>query len=341
MKRNATEGTIMTQGRRKTRAVGSNVLGGPRAADKQVLDVTVLMGGPSTEREVSLVSGAAVADALERLGHRVTRADITPQDTSALDRPGIDVVFIVLHGAFGESGDVQQLCEQRKLRYTGSPTMASRLSMDKIQSKKTFRLAGLVTPDWAVLEASQSAAQRQEMLAPLALPLVLKPIDGGSSVDIFIVSDESARDAAAETLVAKYGRCMAERFVKGRELTVGILGDEVLPVIEIIPARKFYDYEAKYADGMGTRYNFEHGLSDELVGRIQADALKGYQALGCRDLSRLDFILDDSMTPQVLEINTIPGFTSHSLLPKAAQRVGISFDQLCERIVRMAMGREG
>lgn len=306
---------------------------------RRCLDVTVLMGGPSSERDVSLMSGSAIAGGLERIGHRVTRADISPADASALDRPGIDVVFIALHGDFGESGEVQALCEARGLRYTGCPPRASELAMDKAAAKQIFRRVGLATPDWMIIEDFHSPAQKRKWLAEIPLPVVVKPVDGGSSVDIAIARDESRRDLAVELLLDKYGRAMIERFVPGREMTVGVLGDRALPLLEVIPAREFYDHTAKYADDAGTRYVFDHGLPAPTVARLQDDAMTAFRALGCRDLARVDFILDAGGTPQVLEINTIPGFTSHSLLPMAAAKVGIGFDELVGRIVDMAMER--
>jgi D-alanine-D-alanine ligase len=305
----------------------------------RTLDLTVLMGGPSSEREVSLVSGAAVADALERCGHKVTRCDISPQDTSALDRRGIDAVFIALHGAFGESGEVQSLCESRGLKYTGCGPNASELAMDKSASKRQFLRAGLCTPPWEIIDERNEPAAVRAKLDNIPLPAVLKPIDGGSSVDITIAKDAATRDAAAKALLAKYGRLMCEKFVKGIEVTIGILGQHALPVIQVIPAHEFYDYAAKYADDAGTRYVFEHGLSDSTVARLQQAALLAHQCLGCRDMSRVDFILDDAGSAHVLEVNTIPGFTSHSLLPKAAAKAGITFEQLVDRIVGMAMQR--
>lgn len=313
--------------------------GGPSRKATKVLDVTVLMGGPSTEREVSIVSGSAVADALERLGHKVARCDITPQDTSALDRQGADVVFIAMHGKFGESGEVQELCEQRGLRYTGCGPVASRLGIDKAASKAAWRKAGIVTADWAIIEKSHTPALRAKLLSTLPLPVVVKPFDGGSSVDLTIARDAASRDAAIDDLLAKYGLAMVEQFIQGRELTVGIIGEMVLPIIHIVPAREFYDFTAKYADDAGTEYRFDHGLGDALAHKIQQAALAAYQCLGGRDMSRVDFILDSRGVPYVLEINTIPGFTSHSLLPKAAAKAGVSFDQLVERIVMMAMQR--
>lgn len=303
------------------------------------LDVTVLMGGPSGERDISLITGGAVAAALERAGHTVTRADISPSDASALDREGLDVVFIALHGAFGESGEVQTLCENHGLRYTGSGPRASKLGMDKAATKQIVKRAGLTTPDWMIVESYHAPAVYQEWLEELPLPVVIKPVDGGSSVDVVIASDAGARDAAMQDLMEKYGRVMLERFVAGRELTVGILGKSSLPVLEVVPAGAFYDKAAKYDDDSGTQYVFDHGLDDELCKRVQDAALIAHRVLECRDMSRVDFILDADNVPQVLEINTIPGFTSHSLLPMAAGRVGISFEELVDRIVMMAMSR--
>jgi len=302
------------------------------------LNVTVLMGGPSTERDVSLLSGEAVAAALERVGHTVSREDITPQYTGALDLPDIDVVFIALHGEFGESGQVQELCEARGLPYIGSAPRASEMAMDKAAAKQIFRRAGLNTPDWMVIEESHAPAKVAKWLAELPPPVVVKPVNGGSSVDITIARDDAQRDAALDEVIDRYARAMVERFVGGRELTVGLLDGHVLPVLEIIPPETFYDKDAKYTD-CGTRYVFDHGLDEATVAAVQDAAARAHQALNCRDLSRVDLILDPDNVPHVLEVNTIPGFTSHSLLPMAAAKVGISFEQLVDGIVAMAAAR--
>lgn len=296
------------------------------------MDITVLMGGPSSERDVSMQSGEAIAAALERLGHRVTRADISPEDPSTLDRRGIETVFIALHGVFGESGEVQALCERRGLRYTGSAVRASSLAIDKDATKRACKAAGVLTPDWQLIEGEPPA----ELLAP---PVVLKPVDGGSSVDVTIAHAAAQRDAALRDLLSRYGRALVEQYVRGREFTVGILGDQALPVLEIIPRSAYYDKHAKYDDDAGTTYSFEHGLSERTVAELQAAALASHRAIGCRDMSRVDFIVDAAERGYMLEINTIPGFTSHSLLPKAAARAGISFDELVERLVKMSLER--
>jgi len=303
------------------------------------LDITVLMGGPSSERDVSLVSGQAIARGLARRGHRITPADISPQDASALDRRGIDVVFIALHGSFGESGEVQELCEQRGLRYTGCEAQASRLAMHKPASKTIFRQVGLLTPEWIEVDRDCFGTAGRGRIDSLGLPVVVKPIDGGSSIDLTIPRTFSQRDGDIKRLIDKYGCAMVERFIPGRELTVGILGDNPLPIIEIIPSREFYDYTAKYADGSGTRYEFELDLPVSTMEAIQSSAMLAHRVLGCRDMSRVDFILSDDGQLYVLEVNTIPGFTSHSLLPMAGRRASIEFDELVERLVKMALRR--
>ncbi len=305
----------------------------------RAMDITVLMGGPSAEREVSLLSGEAVAGALERLGHSVRREDISPNWISPLKRDGIDVVFIALHGKFGESGEVQHLCESHGLAYTGSGPRASELAMNKAAAKQIFRQGGLGTPDWMIIEEFHPPRVRTDWLKEFGLPVAVKPVNGGSSIDITLARDETARDYAIDELLDKYSRAMVEKLTEGRELTVGILGRRPLPLIEVVPRREFYDYTAKYYDDAGTEYIFDHGLDEELVAAVRAEAMKAHDLLGCRDLSRVDFLLDSDGKPQVLEVNTIPGFTSHSLVPKAAEAAGIGFDQIVDHIVAMAWNR--
>lgn len=313
---------------------------GQRIPTARPLDITVLMGGPSAEREVSIMSGTLISDALERIGHRVTRGDISPSDTSALDRDGVDVVFIALHGRFGESGEVQTLCEKRQLRYTGSGARASELAMDKPAAKQIFRRCGLNTPDWMIIEDFHDPEVLKYWMEEIPPPVVIKPVDGGSSIDIYIARDVTERDRIIEEMLDDYGRVMLEGFVEGRELTVGILADQALPLLEIVPKNEFYDYHAKYSDESGTEYSFDHGLDAGIVEAGRQVALAAHRSLGCRDFSRVDFILDRAGELQVLELNTIPGFTAHSLLPMAAAHAGISFEQIVDRLVQMAMQRD-
>lgn len=336
------QGTTLTEsgtlGRRRPIRVPAVRNRWPSARKTGQLDVTVLMGGPSDEREVSMMSGRAIADALKRLGHHVTPADIAPDNLAALESPGIDVVFIALHGAFGESGEVQDLCRRRGLRYTGSGPEASRLAMDKALSKQAFRRAGLVTPDWVIVDRYHRPDQRARLLSSVPPPVVVKPVDGGSSLDVVVARDGRTRDEALAEQLGRHARVMVERYVQGRELTVSVLGNRVLPVLQVVPAVEFYDYYAKYADDSGTQYVFDHGLGESVVQDVQAAALKCFRALGCRDLGRVDFMLDEAGRAWLLELNTIPGFTGHSLLPMAAEKAGTSFDQMIQALAEMALG---
>lgn len=297
-------------------------------------DITVLLGGPSEEREVSLNSGRAVASALRRCGHRVTTSDISPDDLSALGRSA-DLIFIALHGAFGEDGQLQAILEERRILYVGSKAAASQLAMDKAASKRRFTDCGIPTPAYKVVHA----AQINQAVNCWKLPTVIKPVDQGSSVDTLIARDAFGFQSALERVVRKYGSCLIEEYIKGPELTVGILGEDALPVCEIRTPREFYDYKAKYIENT-TEYLFDLDLPEALLNEVQRLSLEAHRALGCTDFSRVDWMVDQqSGRPYVLEVNTIPGFTDHSLLPKAAKRVGISFDQLCQRIIEMAMAR--
>ena len=297
-------------------------------------DITVLLGGPSEEREVSLNSGRAVASALRRCGHRVTTGDISPDDLSVLGRSA-DLIFIALHGAFGEDGQLQAVLEERRIPYVGSNAAASHLAIDKAASKRRFTDCVIPTPAYKVVHA----AQINQAVNCWKLPTVIKPVDQGSSVDTMIARDAFGFQSALERVVRKYGRCLIEEYIKGPELTVGILGEDALPVCEIRTPREFYDYKAKYIENT-TEYLFDLDLPEALLNEVQRLSLEAHRALGCTDFSRVDWMVDEaSGRPYVLEVNTIPGFTDHSLLPKAAERVGISFDQLCQRIIEMAMAR--
>ncbi len=309
--------------------------GGHTAAKKvEPLDITVLAGGPSAEREVSLVSGAAVHAALLRLGHRAILRDIGPGDLSALDIP-TEFVFIALHGAFGEDGTVQAELDRRRIRYAGSGAAASRLAMDKAAAKERFTAANIPTPPSEVVTSATLAG----LSTRFAAPAVVKPVDSGSSVDTTIARDAAALQAAAQRLVTASGRALIERYIRGPELTVGVLGDMALPVCEIRTRREFYDYQAKYVDD-DTQYLFDLDLPAALTDRVQALSVAAHRALGCEVFSRTDWMVDAATgEPYILEINTIPGFTSHSLVPKAAARIGMDFDRLCQRIIELSLAR--
>jgi len=300
------------------------------------LDITVLAGGVGTEREVSLASGEAVHAALTRMGHRTTLSDIGPADLSALDVP-TDFVFIALHGEFGEDGTVQALLDRRQLAYCGSGAEASRTAMDKVASKRLFEAANIPTPAYEVVTPAACIG----LTARVAAPAVVKPVASGSSVDTIIAHTSERLDEAARVVADKYGQALVERYIRGPELTCGVLGDTALPVCEIRPAGEFYDYHAKYvADD--TQYLFELDLPEVLLERVQRLSLAAHRALGCHAFSRVDWMVDERTSePYALEVNTIPGFTSHSLLPKAASRIGLSFDDLCQRIVELSLNRSG
>jgi len=294
------------------------------------------------------MSGAAVAESLAERGHKVRRGDINAQDLSVLDGDDYQVVFPVLHGTFGEDGQLQEILEERGIRYAGSDAASSRLAMDKYRSKEAFVRAGLETGRAVLIRARGTKDEERrtrvmdeeisEAVGCVALPCVVKPNCQGSSVGVVIARDEqTARRAVVDTL-AQYGDCLVEEFSAGRELTVAILAGEMLPVIEVRTGRGFYDYDAKYVDD-DTQYLFDIDLSEEQLRSVQADAERAFAALGCRDYGRVDMILEESGRDCILEVNTIPGFTSHSLVPKAGARAGITLGEMCERIAGMAMRR--
>lgn len=293
----------------------------------RTLRVAVLLGGFSSEREVSLRSGKAVADALAAAGFPTTRFDVTSERLEGLDSEAVDVAFLALHGRFGEDGGVQAALEARGVLYTGSGVESSRLAMDKVAAKTRFRAAGVPTADWAVVPAAAEA--------PLPLPVVVKPRSEGSSVGVSVVRTEGEYASAVRKAVEHGGEALVERFVSGREMTVGILGERRLPAIEMRPMREFFDYEAKYQDAR-TEYIVDPPLAQAERRAVQEAAWAAHEALGCRGMSRVDVILGPD-GPVVLEVNTIPGLTERSLLPKAARAAGLEFPALCGEILRLAI----
>jgi D-alanine-D-alanine ligase len=294
--------------------------------------VTVLYGGPSAEREVSLVSGKAVIDGLKQAGHEVFGSDVSPTDLSGLDRPA-DVIFPVLHGEFGESGELQEILEQRNLPFVGSGSKASRLGMDKIKTKQAWEQAGLPTPPWRRLEASSPNALEQ-----VGAPCVVKAISSGSSIDVFVCKTLDEAKAACDKIRARHAAALIEKFIQGPELTVGLLEEKPLAPIRIVPKRGFFDFEAKYK-AADTEHRFDTGLPSDVVETCRELARKANEVVGARDLARIDIMLDDQHRPYLLEINTLPGFTPKSLLPEAANHAGVNFTALVDRLVKRAHAR--
>ena len=300
------------------------------------LKVGVLMGGIGQECDISIQSGRCIAEAMEKAGLNVAAADVRPDHLEILDDDGIDVFFLALHGKFGEDGQLQQILEDRCLLYTGSGPAASRLAFDKIASKKAFARAGVATAAAIELNAGTDIRKFQNQLRQLGDKYVIKPIRQGSSIGVTIVSDPDEAAAAAKETLRNFGDCMVENFVPGREVTVGILCGQALPVIEIRPQTGFYNYHAKYLDER-TEFLFDTITDAAVINKIETAAIDCFDALGCRHFARADFILSGEGIPYALEVNTIPGFTSHSLLPKAAAKAGLSMSELCVKIVEAAL----
>ncbi len=306
------------------------------------MKVVVLMGGVSPERNVSLKSGKAVAAALREVGIYDVREVVMEEDLPRKDDvAGADVIFLALHGGSGEDGRVQAALEEMGVVYTGSGPEASRRAMEKVLSKRLFMRAGIPTPPFLLLERGEKGWRGEEMVFDAGHARVVKPVACGSTVGVGILRGRNRfRDEVFGEAFRHDKRVIVEDFVEGRELTVGILGEVTLPVIEIVPEDGFYSYEAKYSSA-STRYVVDVDLPAETRKRIGDVALRAHEVLGCRDVSRVDIRLDDEGTPFVLEVNTIPGMTERSLFPMAARAAGISFPSLVDRIVRMAISRKG
>jgi D-alanine-D-alanine ligase len=294
----------------------------------ELKNITVLMGGPGAERDVSLNSGAAVVKALRSLGLSVTEVDVDGPDFEIPE--GTDLAFNIIHGTFGEDGQLQSLLDERGIPYTGEGEVGSRLAFDKIASKKRFEAAGVPTAKWEIVHKGSAPS--------LPLPFVVKPPREGSSVGVHIVQDTVALDAALEDCFARDHEVLVEQLIMGKELTVGIVGDEAFPIVEIVPKVDFYSYENKYTKG-ASDYFCPARLDDETTRKVQQAALDAHRSLGLEVYSRVDVLLDAAGNPYVLEVNTIPGMTETSLLPKGAAAVGIGFPELCERIARLSLNK--
>lgn len=292
--------------------------------------IGVLYGGLSAEREVSLASGAAVHKALLARGYDAIAIDVNRDLPQVLAREGVEVAFVALHGRYGEDGSVQGVLEMMGIPYTGSGILASALAMNKIFAKQAFVASGLTVAPYRVL-------RRGDEIGPLGFdfPLVVKPSQEGSSVGISIVRAADGLAAALELAFRYDAEILVEQFIKGQEVQVGILGEEALGAIEIVPKNEFYDFEAKYTAGMA-----EHILPARLPADVYRHALEtgliAHRALGCAGYSRVDLLVTAAGECYVLEVNTLPGMTALSLLPEIAQGAGIGFEELVERILLSA-----
>jgi len=292
----------------------------------ELKNIAVLMGGPGAERAVSLNSAAAVAKALRSLGMNVTEIDVCNADFEIHE--DTDIAFNMIHGTFGEDGQIQSILDGRGIPYTGEGEMGSRIAFDKIASKRLFEAAGVPTAKWEIVAKGSAPS--------LPLPFVVKPPREGSSVGVHIVQDTVALDAALEDCFARDHEVLIEEFIQGSELTVGIVGDEAFPIVEIVPKVDFYSYENKYTKG-ASDYYCPARLDPETAQKVRQAALAAHRSLGLEVYSRVDVLLDATGNPYVLEVNTIPGMTETSLLPKGAAAVGIDFPALCHRIAMLSL----
>jgi D-alanine-D-alanine ligase len=317
----------------------------------QLLDATVfgkvgvLFGGRSAEREISLISGEGVLQALKSRGIDAHPFDPGTHSLADLAAQGFDRVFIALHGRYGEDGSLQGALEQLGIPYTGSGVMASSVGMDKITTKKLWLMEGVPTPKYATVDADTDL---DALVAELGLPLIVKPPLEGSSIGITKVTDRAQLADAIALVASMDDAVLAEQFVTGREFTVAVLGQgaaaRALPIVEIVAPEGKYDYQNKYFTD-DTQYHCPAPLPEELTQEIQRHAVNAYRALGCEGWGRVDVLVRESdMRPFLLEVNTSPGMTTHSLVPMAARAVGIGYEDLCVEILRSArlkMGNRG
>ncbi len=296
--------------------------------------IAVLMGGPGSERDVSLATGRGVAKALRSLGAEVAEIDVHDEH---FELPAdVDLAFLTIHGTFGEDGQLQRILEQRGVAYTGDGVEASANAFDKIRSKKKCRERGVTTPHWQVVKAGQRPT--------IPLPIVVKAPRQGSTVGIFIVKNESELESAMAEATKYDPELLIEKFVPGRELTIGILGDQALPILEIIPKGGFYDFTNKYpflnpGGGGWAEHVCPAKIPEDQTRAIQELALRAHRSLGLQVYSRVDVLLPENGAATVLEVNTIPGMTEASLLPEAAAAGGINYVDLCARIIALSRAR--
>jgi len=297
--------------------------------------IGVLMGGMSSEREVSVSSGNAILQALIGKGYNATAIDVGRDVAERLRTSGIEVAFNGLHGKFGEDGAIQGLLEFMGISYTGSGILASAMGMNKIISKTVFKAYGLQVGPFAVISAEDGNAV-EHAKHEIGFPLVVKPSSEGSSVGVSLVNTIDELPAALQLAFIYDREILIEKYIRGMEVQVGILGERALGAIEIVPKDTFYSYQAKYEQGMSEHF-FPARVPEAVYKRTLDAGLAAHRALGCRGYSRVDFIIDAAGDPTILEVNTLPGMTATSLLPDIARGVGISFPELVEEILRLAL----
>ena len=304
--------------------------------------VGVLCGGISSERGISLKSGRAVYEGLKAAKVPAQLLTIDTADEQkvlrVIEETGAQIVFIALHGRFGEDGALQAILERRGIAYTGSGSQACRLTIDKIATQRFLHQNGFRIPSNRVVSRRLRIPTDQVAVEIHRWPIVVKPAREGSSFGVSLVSDPGQLDKALTLAFEFDENVLIEDYIEGQEITVGILAGEPLPLVEIRSSHEFFDYQAKYQKGL-TEYIVPATLSPEVTQKVQKDAVSIFNLLGCRDFGRLDFICDKEGQPYFLELNAIPGFTETSLLPKAAQQAGIKFPELCRRIVSLAFNR--
>lgn len=298
--------------------------------------IGVLAGGKSAEREVSLKSGNAVYKALQGKGYDAVLIDASDNICESLKREGVGLVFIALHGGHGENGSVQGLLDVIGIPYTGSGVLASALAMDKEASKKIFLYHDIPITPFVVIEKDNPKSQIPNSKFQIEMPWVIKPSNEGSSIGVSIVKNEDEIAGAIEQAFSYGKKIIIEQYIRGKEIQIGILGQRVLGGVEVRPSKEFYSYEAKYTAGL-TDYILPPEVDDSIYDILKTTALKAHTALGCTGATRVDLILDRAGTPYVLEVNTIPGLTETSLLPKIASLAGIGFQDLIEEMLKLAI----
>ncbi|MEW6739640.1 MAG: D-alanine--D-alanine ligase [Nitrospirota bacterium] len=302
--------------------------------------IGVLAGGTSAEREVSLKSGNAIYKALLNLGYDAVFIDVSDNICEDLKKESIEIAFLVLHGGHGENGAIQGLLEVMGIPYTGSGVLSSALAMDKEASKKIFIYHDIPVAPFVVINREQLGERINPQLitavVDFPLPWVVKPVAEGSSIGVNIVKGEEDIDDAVQSAFSYGRKIIIERYISGKEIQIGILGQTVLGGVEVRPSKEFYSYEAKYTPGL-TQYILPPEIDDYAYETLKDVALKAHNALGCKGATRVDFILDESNEPYILEVNTIPGMTETSLLPKIAKLTGLEFPDLIEEILKLAI----